>query len=238
MNVEALLAPCVFQCAFHDVNSYKKMVERVSCLLERIEQFDFVVPIIPRDIFDEIMGQWPYNADGYQKIGNQRIDSHTLMLAFTDGRLKKPKYDYSAKKNMNCCEKSEINNRWLGFLISWKEASANSKGIYPTDACSIDEIECIKVVHELKTWRLLAFPWLEKTDYKLPTEGDSPYIPPQDWNCINLKRKIKIRGEMNYGYIDINNDIWVWDKKHKDHWDVQHGGSYRKVYVNPREYKF
>ena len=220
MKVEALLAPCVFQCAAQDIVSYKNMVKRISCFLDSVERFDFVVPIIPRDIFDEIMGQWPYNADKSQKIDNQRIDPYALILAFTDNRLQKPKYNYSAMSNSFCCIQSEISNRWLGFINSWKEISNKSKGVYPTDNCSVDEIEGIQVVHEQKTWRLLAFPWLEKTDIKLPVEGDAPYIPPKNWNRLKLKQMIKIHGEMNYGYIDINHDIWVWDKMHNNHWDV------------------
>lgn len=235
MNVEALLAPCVFQCIPNDLTSYKKMIERISYLLENIECFDFIVPVIPRDIFDELMGQWPYNVDGNQKIDNQSIDSGALILAFTDQRLKKPKYSYSVTENTKCCTRSTINDKWLGFITAWKKASSNQKGIYPTNGCSIDEIEGIKVVHELNTWKLLAFPWLAKTDDKLPIAGNEPYVPPKNWARMNLKRKIKIKGEVMYGYIDINNAIWVWDKMHNDHWDVQQNGSYRKVYVGAAE---
>lgn len=235
MIVEALLAPCVFSCKPQDFSSYKEMEERIATFFADIDQFsDFIYPIMPKDIYDDIMEQWPFNVQPHY-IGDERIDTNTLISAFSDMPINRIRYNYNIKQNINCCIQSDISNKWLGFIIAWKENSSREKGIYPTTHCSIAEIEHIKVVHNIFDWKLIAFPWLEKTSIYLPVGGDTPYIPPKNWKRMNLKRKVKINRELCYGYIDINNNIWVWDKMHKNHWDVQQGEkhkTYKKVYLD------
>lgn len=235
MMVEALLAPCVFSCKPQDIASYKEMEEKIATFFACIEHFkSFITPIMPADIYDDIMKHWPFNA-ATQYIGNECIDTNTLILAFSDMPIKRIKYVCDIKQNTNCCIHSDISNRWLGFIIAWKKNSSMKKGIYPAKKCSFSEIECIKVVHDTLDWKLIAYPWLKKTSINLPVGGDTPYIPPQDWKRMNLKCRVNIKGENRYGYIDINDSIWVWDRMHNDHWDVQQGKkhkTYKKVYLD------
>lgn len=69
-------------------------------------------------------------------------------------------------------------------------------------------------------------PWLENG---LPKNGQYPYIPPKKFYSHKLSDFPK-HSEKN-GFLDNKNQIWVWDKKHKDHWDVQldDGDDYLRV---------
>lgn len=58
--------------------------------------------------------------------------------------------------------------------------------------------------------------WYKLYPMELPCKGQKPFIPPAHWKGA---KKI-IHGHQN-GFIDADGREWVWDKFHKDHWDVQ-----------------
>jgi RHS repeat-associated protein len=61
--------------------------------------------------------------------------------------------------------------------------------------------------------------------------GPYIYIPPKSarGNPANAWDKVK------NGFRDASGNIWVWDRLHKDHWDVQHpDGSYDNVWPDGR----
>lgn len=70
----------------------------------------------------------------------------------------------------------------------------------------------------------IKYPWLRIYDHNLPTGGEYFFVPPLDWRSSSCQRK-----GTAYGYLDSRGVEWVWDKLHKDHWDVQDGSPYKNV---------
>ncbi len=65
----------------------------------------------------------------------------------------------------------------------------------------------------------------------LPDNGEFPYEPPPNWMPGQ-----PFPGQMTphgRGYVDAHRQVWVWDRVHNDHWDVQFNppgaGRYRRV---------
>lgn len=76
-----------------------------------------------------------------------------------------------------------------------------------------------------KDYELLLFPWKHLYPHDLPHAGDFPFVPPENWMVCGKAAK----GE-NFGYIDREGNEWMWDKMHKDHWDVQFpSGGYIRI---------
>lgn len=237
MYTEAALGPCLFECVPYNLCSYDAMHKRISNVLGVIGKIADVKPIMAFDIYREIMRQWPYNTDKFYDSNGKTIYTHDLLVAFSDLYISKEKYSCAPIANTFCCQTSSVHNKWLGFVNSWQRKSIHPKGILPKDTCSLSQIATIPILKTEKEWYDIAFPWLRVTDYKLPISGFK-YDAPDNYKTNNPKQKIKIKGNMFWGFRDAKNHIWIWDSTHaKGHWDVQcssHHGDYFRVFVDDK----
>ena len=72
------------------------------------------------------------------------------------------------------------------------------------------------------------YPWLRLYKQPLPPTGSFEFKPPSDWRKYGEPRRGA--GDLREGYLDDKGNVWVWDRKHNDHWDVQLStGGYRNV---------
>ena len=118
-------------------------------------------------------------------------------------------------KYCNHCHLPDKN--WCGDLRVWAQSSSCKKCIFVRCACANPHIESIATIKDENQLMLVKFPWLSNSDSKLPTSGEYQYIPPDDWSS---RSSLLVHYGDKYGYIDANGHVWIWDKTHKDHWDV------------------
>ena len=72
------------------------------------------------------------------------------------------------------------------------------------------------------------YPWLRLYPRYLPPKGSFKFTPPSDWRNYGEPRRGA--GDLKEGYLDDKGNVWIWDRKHNDHWDVQLStGGYRNV---------
>lgn len=120
-----------------------------------------------------------------------------------------------SNKYCDNCHLPETN--WCGDLRAWEQSPNCKKCIFVRCACVNNHIESIATIKDENQLMLVKFPWLSNSDSRLPTSGEYQYIPPDDWFS---RSSLSVHYGDKYGYIDANGDIWIWDKTHKDHWDV------------------
>lgn len=78
-----------------------------------------------------------------------------------------------------------------------------------TNFIQIDNLDNIKIAE---------FTWFKIYPDNLPHIGEIPFVPPVKWKKSNLPKRESCKEN---GYLDSVGRAWRWDKKHKDHWDVQ-----------------
>jgi hypothetical protein len=72
------------------------------------------------------------------------------------------------------------------------------------------------------------YPWLRLYPKPLPPKGSFKFTPPSDWRNYGEPRRGA--GDLKEGYLDDKGNVWIWDRKHDNHWDVQLStGGYRNV---------
>lgn len=134
-----------------------------------------------------------------------------------------------------------LRDAWLD-LIAWcvnhqyaETYIASAQGLHPS-VTSVDALNLlgtpphsVDLVRQKIEWDAILArldPWVAA---RLPKGGARPYKPRQPWRAG--QRFPWHAGQQ--GYIDENGRIWVWDKLHKNHWDVQYDprrlGDYDRV---------
>lgn len=119
----------------------------------------------------------------------------------------------------------EIKKIFNQFLILFGKKSIgnikNEEAIFSNSCCYGGEYKNFLIINEtLDKFNHLKFPWLiiYNQNHKLPTNGIFPFIPPDNWRRALTPSKTL---QEPYGYIDIKDQVWSWDRMHDDHWDVQ-----------------
>lgn len=119
---------------------------------------------------------------------------------------------------------------WLA-TIAWRCTQSNTEACIPTlenlhhPAKQVDlldaqdsVIDTLPLVRNEYDWRNLheqVDPWFQAG---LPDKGQYSYRPPTSWRAgqpfpVNQAQR---------GFVDARGRVWVWDKLHDDHWDVQY----------------
>ena len=129
-----------------------------------------------------------------------------------------------SNKYCDNCNLPESN--WCGDLKTWMQSLICQKCIFVRCTCNNAQIESIETIKDESQLKLVKFPWLSRSDFRLPTSGDYPYIPPNHWK--SRSSLFESHDTLN-GYIDDKDNLWVWDRMHNDHWDVTN--------LRTREYK-
>jgi hypothetical protein len=103
-------------------------------------------------------------------------------------------------------------------------------GIHVQNDCPDNE-DCGKNIYVVDTEaiQILRYPWRTIYPKELPCEGDYPFTPPIGW-----EKQVTPKRSIAGGYLDQNGHSWERDKLHKNHWDVQLGGTgnYNNVSFN------
>jgi hypothetical protein len=79
-------------------------------------------------------------------------------------------------------------------------------------------VKAVELIPQHRTWdQVLALldQWVAT---RLPKSGLRPYQPRQPWHS---RQRFPWNTEQK-GYIDNDGRVWVWDKYHNNHWDVQY----------------
>jgi len=187
--------------------------------------------LICKEYLDDFANRFPWNKVSDNEWKSLLIDWNTLVLS----RITKYCYfevleQYSNSSVENCSINDGFmanlfNSLLLKIVISDLPDSRCSIGVIKYNQCESkpDYYGCTEIS---KTEDLIyvLFPWTQFYDAKLPTTGEYPFIPPENWNQTNFQKK-----GTRHGYLDQEGNEWIWDKFHNDHWDVQTTNSYIKV---------
>lgn len=130
-----------------------------------------------------------------------------------------------------------INNHFKNLLnklsLSTKRTitGVNHLGIHVKNSCAENmECTCNIFLKDHQSLRYMRTPWYLAYPENLPDGGEYPFKPPKNWETSNAAKK---GGEKGNGYIDESGHSWEWDSLHKDHWDVQRGGTNNYTNVSP-----
>jgi len=183
------------------------------------------------DTMEHIDNNFPWNLSndiqwkGFIRDWYTYIVTHLSKYGYIlDGPIKHR--GYKRCLNLDLTVDSLFENELNRFLDKKNAAGIIVKGVVARSACK-SKLSCndFMVVLTPDDLRMVKYPWLRVIDKRLPVNGDHPFIPPVDWS----KYKAPKRGNNN-GYLDNSNQEWIWDKLHKDHWDLQINGG--KSHIN------
>jgi len=132
---------------------------------------------------------------------------------------------------------ADVNNHFKNLLKKLSIATKTTitgvhhLGIHVKSPCA-KNIECVCniTLKDHTDLKYIKTPWYLAYPTELPDEGEYPFRPPKGWENSSGAKK---GGEKGNGYIDESGHSWEWDMLHKDHWDVQRGGTGNYTNVSP-----
>ena len=209
----------------------KQFLDFAKKHLDNLEKHDIDI-YISKKTFSYIYEMFPW------KLRNDnRRSQHISMwlqsvLVPLNKKIKKIEnlpFDYNARKKFSftCGVESDhrLCNSWIDWLSFWYKPplinNKSLKGLVVGFNCSKHEqlselCQNYTTVYSNNDWGIVIYPWYHKYKRNLPAEGDFPFKPPLNWQSHSRPLLGK-----NHGYLDENNNEWIWCKKHKNHWDVQ-----------------
>lgn len=197
---------------------------------------------ISRNIWEKTLDLFPWNTRGDQVL--MQYVSLWRKLIFI--RLQKKakfidvcKNEESTNECNQTCNMNMLGDMkyfWYDWLVYWQTGQV-IKGKYLNGIFG-DEIvcgpkqkhNCFKhiFIQELPEMLILLQPMYLKYPKTLPHKGDFPFVPPTHWGQNNISLKGK-----NGGYVDKENNEWIWGTHHGDHWDVQLAKGHNYMRVSP-----
>jgi len=200
--------------------------------------------MISNDVFTRIMVLFPWNCEGNDELRQlTAVWRAAVLTPFTKNCdfVQVPFGEQAPPNGGKGCliaGDEDLANLWEKWLTHWSNGIAVQdkfiKGVASDPICctSAHEGYCNRFILVLTAddWQLVRFPWYIKYPLDLPAEGETSFSPPSNWETQPLARG------PNNGYLDLNDNEWVWDKLHDDHWDVQlvGGDGYKRVTTDGR----
>ena len=125
---------------------------------------------------------------------------------------------------------------WENWLESYSDGTQINgvyiKGIAATNTCFHNDTrsnrcENFTLTFDENGWNKIRFPIYHKYPNSLPTEGEHPFVPPENWENMVIQKG------PNHGYLDRDGNEWKWDLFHRNHWDVTDPQTNRHINVTP-----
>lgn len=186
---------------------------------------------VSKEILDYLKNSYPWRLAQDENWKKHLSLWHTLITSKLGKHFKIRSAISDVEHDSFYCEElsKEANKIFNDFIIVFLSKDLpkkdSSEGVFSSGKCAekVYEIGAFPVV-DVSFLINIQHPWLRIYNQPLPTSGPYPFIPPDKW--INSAKPA--RG-INNGYLDINGNEWLWDKLHKNHWDLQIDGGHKNI---------
>jgi hypothetical protein len=207
----------------------EKLLEFASKCIDQCTENKIEIHLA-REVWNQIFLSFPWGTAGTDEIKQYVAFWRSAII----GPLNKKIKFHDIEQNKSSCNFSEVicetsknkelNHEWINWLNYWSDGKLINnkivKGLATNRECCQNENRsslCEKFIPVLGKidLKIVCHPWYLIYPLSLPSTGEYCFVPPIGWE------KLQSRKGKNYGYLDNDNNEWVWDLGHDDHWDVQ-----------------
>jgi hypothetical protein len=214
----------------------KNFIAPLLEIIEACEKNDTDIEL-SSDIFDLIIQRAPWS-ECDDPVVSAYLNSWHTGIAQSLYRFAKIKTENTPPREIcNHIADANINNHFKNLLEKLSATTkptitgVNHLGIHVKNSCAKNsECVCNILLKDQYDLKYIKTPWYLAYPPHLPDSGEYPFKPPKDWENSSGAKK---GGEKGNGYIDEAGHSWEWDMLHKDHWDVQRGGTGNYTNVSP-----
>lgn len=201
-------SPSLFDCK-NSIDAVKDLANKINILMMDLKSLNIESFFTNEYVAEILSHDWPWN----NPDANRYLREIQIIISA------KAKVAIHTKKTYCCCRHSSSN--WSDVLFT---ASQNERiGIIAfCDNLTIDSFPICKNNKDLSE---LNFPsWFCKIDdvhkNKIPLSGNFAYSPLTQKNGKISRIKCYCPKFDKTGYIDKDNNLWVWQDEEGGHWDV------------------